>query len=276
MKRNIITIDEEKCNGCGQCIPGCPEGALQMIDGKARLISDLFCDGLGACIGECPQGAISIEEREAEPYDEYKVMDNVVKGGPNVIKAHLKHLKDHNEMEFYNQALNYLKENNIKLPAEKEEPELPPLPCGCPGTMQKDLRKEKKADPTTSNANATSQINNWPVQLALINTNAPYLKDANLLIAADCTAFAYGNFHQKFLKDKILIMFCPKLDTNLDLYVNKLAEIFKNQNINSISLVHMEVPCCSGLGVVVSKALKEAQKFIMVKDYTVSINGELI
>jgi ferredoxin len=275
MKRSIITINEELCNGCGNCIPGCPEGALQIIDGKARLVSDLFCDGLGACIGECPTGAMAIEEREAQPYDEYKVMDNVVQGGPNVIKAHLKHLKDHNEMEFYNQALNYLKENNIPIPEEQKE-ETPPLPCGCPGTFSKDLRKEKKKPLSTEKINIQSEIGNWPIQLMLINPNAPYLKNADLLIAADCTPFAYANFHQKFLKDKVLINFCPKLDKTLEIYIDKLAEIFKNQEIKSVTIVHMEVPCCSGVETIVKKALEKAQKFIMVKDYTVSINGELV
>ena len=274
MLRKIISIDEEKCNGCGNCIPGCPEGALQIIDGKARLVSDLFCDGLGACIGECPVGAIRIEEREAEPYDEYKVMANVVKAGQNVIKAHLKHLDDHNEQVFLKQALDYLKQNNIDIPEYKDN--VKPLACGCPGTMQKDLRDIKKQPQPNETVNISSQINNWPIQLALLNPNAPYLKNADLLIAADCTPFAYANFHQKFLKDKILIMFCPKLDTNLEQYIDKLAEIFKHQDIKSITLVHMEVPCCSGVETIVKRALEKAQQFIMVKDYTISITGELI
>lgn len=274
MKRNIININEEKCNGCGNCIPGCPEGALQLIDGKARLISDLFCDGLGACIGECPQGAIKIEEREAEPYDESKVMENIVKAGPNVIKAHLKHLKDHNEKEFLAQALDYLEKQGIAVPVYEKE--TPKLPCGCPGTMQKDLRKEKKPLTDATNTPVNSEINNWPIQLMLINPNAPYLKNADLLIAADCTPFAYGNFHQEFIKDRIMIMFCPKLDKTLDIYVDKLTDIFKNQDINSITLVKMEVPCCSGVKNIVAEALKNADKKITVKEYTVSIDGNLI
>lgn len=275
MKRSIITIDEEKCTGCGKCIPGCPEGALQIIDSKARLVSDLFCDGLGACIGECPVGAMTIEEREAEPYDEYKVMANIVKGGINVIKAHLKHLDDHNEHKLLEQAIDYLKQNNLDVPEYKEKASAP-LPCGCPGTMQKDLREIKKESVPTAKVNLASEINNWPVQLQLINPNAPYLKNADLLIAADCVPFAYANFHQKFLKDKILIILCPKLDTVLDSYVEKLTHIFANQYINSITIVHMEVPCCSGVETIVKRALQKAEKNIIIKDYTVSITGELV
>lgn len=273
VKRDIITIDEKKCNGCGACIPGCPEGALQVIDGKARLISDLFCDGLGACLGTCPQGAITVENREAEPYNEFKVMDNVVLAGPNVIKAHLKHLKDHNEMVFYQQALDYLKERKMEVPDLSDTPN---LACGCPGTMQKDLRNEKKEPAPVSNVNLQSKLNNWPIQLTLLNPNAPYLSNADLLIAADCTPFAYANFHERFLKDKILIMFCPKLDKNLDEYVDKLTAILKTQNIQSITLLHMEVPCCGGVEAIVTKALQNANVNIIIKDYTISINGELI
>ena len=270
MKRNIIEIDEEKCNGCGKCIPGCPEGALQVIDGKARLVSDLFCDGLGACIGECPTGAMKIEVREAEPYDEYKVMANVVKGGANVIKAHLKHLFDHGEKTFLAQATDYLQKNGIEVPSYEEK-----LPCGCPGTMAKTINREQKPD-TSPNISIQSQLNTWPIQLGLLNPNAPYLKNADLLISADCVPFAYANFHQKFLKDKVLVMFCPKMDKTLDSYVEKLADIFTYQDINSITIVHMEVPCCSGVEMVVQKALKLAEKNIIIKDYTISISGDLV
>jgi len=272
MKRKIISINEEKCVGCGVCIPDCPEGALQLIDGKARLISDLFCDGLGACIKACPTGAMTTEEREAEPYDEYKVMDNVVKGGLNVIKAHLVHLKDHGQDEFFNQAIAYLKKNNLEVPAL----EIKPIPCGCPGTMQKDLSQMKKPAQQTQAVNLQSELNNWPIQLKLLNPSAPYLKNADLLIAADCTAFAYPNFHQKFLKNKVLLMFCPKLDDNLQTYVDKLIRIFETQEINSVTIVHMEVPCCGGVEMITREALTKSGKNIIMKDYTVSLTGELI
>ena len=272
MKRDVIRINEEKCTGCGDCIPGCPEGALQVIDGKARIISDLFCDGLGACIGTCPQGAIEIEQREAEPYDEYQVIENIVKAGPNVIKAHLKHLNDHGQKEFLNQAINFLNEKNIEIPDYEEET---PVKAGCPGSMMKDLsgsKLESGNEPQIFGA----ELRNWPVQLQLLNPNAPYFKNADLLIAADCAPFAYANFHQRFLKNKVLIIFCPKLDKTIEQYVDKLTEIFQMQDIKSISIVHMEVPCCSGIETVVKRALEKAQKNIIIKDYTISINGEII
>lgn len=276
MIRNIITIDEEKCNGCGKCIIGCPEGALQLINGKAKLVGDLYCDGLGACIGDCPQDAISVIQREAEEYDEFKVMENILKEGNDVIKAHLKHLKEHNQTEFYNQAIEFLKERNFPVETLSQEKDVAPLPCGCPGTMQKDLRKEKSTTVTETKVSLNSELSNWPIQLQLLSPNAPYLKNADLLIAADCTPFAYPNFHQRFLKDKVLIMFCPKLDKTLNEYVDKLATIFETQNIQSVTIVHMEVPCCSGVEMVVKKAMEKAQKIILLKDYTISISGEII
>lgn len=271
MKRKIIKINEEKCNGCGLCIPDCPEGALQVIDGKARLISDLFCDGLGACIKACPQDAMLIEEREAEQYDEFKVMENIVKGGENVIKAHLEHLKDHGEDRLFSQAVQYLKENNFEIP------EILPkkLACGCPGHMQKDLRKENKIQSSQENS-IQSELNNWPIQLKLLNPHAQYLDNADLVIAADCSAFAYPNFHSKFLKNKILTVFCPKLDSDLESYVDKLAIIFEEHTIKSISIVHMEVPCCSGVEMVVTRALQKSGKDVIIKEYTISMRGELI
>ena len=290
MKRKIIKIDEEKCNGCGLCIPDCPEGALRVIDGKARLISDLFCDGLGACIKACPQDAMNIEEREAEPYDEFKVMENIVKAGSNTIKAHLEHLKDHGEDKLFSQAVQYLKENGF------EVPEILPktLPCGCPGHMQKDLRKadcEQRAQSGDEKSAADggsfrasnqasismqSELNNWPIQLKLLNLHAQYLDNADLVIAADCSAFAYPNFHSKFLKDKILIMFCPKLDSDLESYVDKLTIIFEEKNIKSVSIVHMEVPCCGGVEAIVTQALQRSGKNVVIKDYTISVKGEII
>lgn len=268
MLRDIITIENEKCNGCGQCITGCPEGALQIIDGKARLVSDLFCDGLGACIGNCPQGAIKIERKEAEPYDEYRVMENIVKGGEHVIQAHLKHLKDHGQHEYLEQATEYLEQRSLFIPDFKEKTK-----CNCPSTMSKKINREETKATTV---NLTPQLNNWPIQLSLMNPDAEYFENADLLISADCAPFSYPNFQEKFLKDKILIMFCPKLDKTIDAYVEKLAYIFGNKNIQSITIVHMEVPCCSGIEIIVKRALEKAQKVITIKDYTISISGDLI
>lgn len=269
MKRRIIKIDEDKCTGCGECIPDCPEGALQIIDGKARLISDLFCDGLGACIKKCPENAMTIEEREAEEYNEQKVMVNIAKGGANVIKAHLKHLKEHGEDKLFNEAIKYLKDNNLEVPNMEEN-----KPCGCPGSMQRDMRNKLKSE--NNNTHMNSELENWPIQLKLINQNAPYLDNIDLLISADCVPFTYANFHSKFLKGKVLMMLCPKLDSDIDLYIEKLANIFKTKNIKSITIVRMEVPCCGGVEMIVEEALKKANKNIIIKEYTISIDGEII
>jgi len=269
MKRDIITIDEEKCTGCGECIPGCPEGALQIIDGKARLVSDLFCDGLGACLGHCPTGAIEIESREAVSYDEVLAMENIVKGGENVIKAHLKHLEAHGEVTYLAQAIGYLENQNLPTPDYKEKNK-----CNCHSLVSKIIERDNYSE--TIVGLLSPQLNNWPIQLSLINPDAEYFVGADLVIAADCAPFSYPNFHLRFLKGKILTIFCPKLDNNLDSYVQKLTHIFETKNIQSITLVHMEVPCCSGIEIIVKKALKNAQKVITFKDYTVSISGEII
>lgn len=279
MIREIIKIDQEKCNGCGQCIPGCPEGALQMIDGKARLISDLFCDGLGACIGECPVGAIEIEKREAVPYDEKETMKNIVKQGEATILAHLEHLHEHGEKDFLCQALEFLRENNYDIPAKFEESNLDQetekIACGCPGSMAREIKRD---EPETEEMNTTelrSRLAQWPVQLMLINPHAPYFENSELLIAADCVPFSYANFHEKLLKDKKLLIFCPKLDTTIDVYIEKLTELLKNQNIKSLTIAHMEVPCCFGTVQIVKEALSRSGKEIPINDVTISVNGEI-
>ena len=198
MKRNVIDIDETRCNGCGACIPNCPEGALQIIDDKARLISDLFCDGLGSCIGECPWGAIHIVEREAEPYDEKKVMENIIRQGPNTISAHLKHLKDHGEHQLYETATAFLKEKGIEIPKPAQTQT---LPCGCPGTLAKSL-KPKPQEPLSSENHTPSALRQWPVQLHLLNPAATYFENADLLVCADCVAYAHGDFHNSLLPGK--------------------------------------------------------------------------
>ena len=268
MKRKIIRIDEEKCNGCGKCMPNCPEGALQLIDGKARLVSDLFCDGLGACIGECPLGAITVIEREAEPYDERKVMENIIRQGPATIKAHLKHLKDHGETKLFETAAMFLKEKGHPLP-ELDTPDK--LPCGCPGTMAKRISGAEKVRPESQ----PSALRQWPVQLRLLNPSAEYFDEADLLISADCVAHAYGGFHKDFLDGKILIVFCPKLDHDTDEYVEKLAGIFRRHEIRSITLARMEVPCCGGTTAIVEKALKAAGKDLKINVKIVGIDGRI-
>jgi ferredoxin len=276
MKRSIIKIEEELCDGCGACIPECPEGAIQVIDGKARLVSDLFCDGLGACLGHCPQGAITVEEREAEPYDERKVMENVVRGGEKVIAAHLRHLREHGQYEYAGQAVDYLRTKGIPLPREAAT-EGGPGSGGCPGMKAMDLRKPSSTGPPEDEGSRPdSELGQWPVQLGLLSPGAPYFKDADLVIAADCAPFAYADFHRRFLRGKILIVFCPKLDATIDQYIEKLTAIFRDGGIRSITLVHMEVPCCFGLGRVVEEALKRSGKNIVMRDYTISLRGEII
>jgi len=272
MKREIIQIDENLCNGCGECVPGCPEGALQIIDGKARLVSDLFCDGLGACIGDCPQGAIAVIEREAEAYDEAKVLENIIKAGANTIKAHLKHLNDHDQKEYLEQAIAILLRRGIPIPKFQEST----CPSGgCPSTQTQIIEREPNKM-ETAHTPQESMLNTWPVQLHLLNPNAPYLENADILIAADCVPFAYADFHAKFLKNKVPIMFCPKLDSGIDKYIEKLTTIFRERNIKSVSIVRMEVPCCGGVEMLVQKALEHAQKFMMVKVNVISIKGEII
>ena len=272
MKRQIIEIDEQKCDGCGVCIPNCPEGALQIIDGKARLISDLFCDGLGACIGECPKGAIETVEREAEPYDEAKVMKNIIKAGPNTIKAHLKHLRDHDQKEYFEQAVAILLKKGLPIPKIDEDV----CPSGtCPGVKERTITHEEKPQ-VQAEVEIKSELKQWPVQLHLVNPNAPYLKNADLLIAADCGPFAYADFHRRFIKGKVVINLCPKLDKGIDSYVDKLAQIFQTQEIRSLQIVKMEVPCCGGIEWIVQKAMEKAGKFLMVKVNTISIDGKII
>jgi NAD-dependent dihydropyrimidine dehydrogenase PreA subunit len=296
MKRKIITINENKCTGCGQCIPDCPEGALQLIDGKARLVSDLFCDGLGACIGTCPEGAICVVEREAGAYDEKAVMENIVPQGGPVIRAHLEHLLSHGQKDLYNEAIEYLIEHMVPIPdhdnsaiktaAKHQVPAhvnksgvCSPGPdgrhpfAGCPGSAPHSIVREIQADERKLSSKVGSELRQWPIQLALLNPTAPYFDNADLLISADCVPFAYGDFHQDFLRNRIVIMFCPKLDSDIEGYIVKLAEIFRLHPIKSIMVLRMEVPCCGGVRFVVDKALAKAGVKIPVEEKTITIQG---
>jgi ferredoxin len=302
MQRNIIEIDETLCNGCGLCIPNCHEGALQIIDGKARLISDLFCDGLGACIGYCPEGAIQIIEREAEPYDEWKVMETIVPKGRNTILAHLDHLRDHNETVFLNEAIRFLKENNIDMSPEKAEKgslktsgketfsslsearqNVQSAGCGggCPGALPVDFQIDKEqveqaAVQEDIGINVPSELRQWPVQLHLLNPQASCFRNADVILAADCVAFAMGNFHARFLKGKSLAIACPKLDTNKESYVQKLTSMIADAGIRSLTVVMMEVPCCGGLLGMAQNAMEQAGRNIPVKKVIVGIRGEVL
>jgi len=270
VKRKIIKIDEKKCNGCGNCVPNCKEGALQIIDNKARLISDLFCDGLGACIGHCPEGAIKIEEREAEPYDEKKTMlENIIPAGSNTIKAHLIHLKEHNQEKYLNQAIEVLKKEGIEIP-NLEENKME-TPCGCPGAAVREVNADSNA---TNNAEQTSALRQWPVQLNLLPPQAPFFENSHLLVAADCVPFANANFHSKLLNGKSLVIGCPKLD-DIGAYQEKLTEIFKNNKIKSVTAAIMEVPCCYGLYASVEEAVKASGKDIPIIKEVIGLNGEI-
>ena len=270
MKRKIIDIDEEKCIGCGLGIPDCPEGALQIIDGKARLVSDLFCDGLGACIGTCPEGAICVVEREAEPYDEKAVMaEKIVPQGEAVLRAHLEHLLSHGEMGFYRQAIEYLTANAIAIPDHEAEG----VAGACPGSAAQSLSRADATDQEPA-ARMESELRQWPVQLKLLNPRASYFEGADLLISGDCVPFAYADFHRDFLQNRIAIVFCPKLDTDIAGYIAKLAEVFAQHTVRSVTVLHMEVPCCSGVRYVVDQALERSGKAVPVNEYTITLQGQ--
>ncbi len=289
MKRTIINIDEELCNGCGLCVEGCHEGALQMIDGKARIVSELYCDGLGACIGECPVGAITLEEREAEPYDEIKVMERISPKGESTVLAHLNHLIDHNQHNYVEQAIKYIEENNLdfdlsKLKNYKKDNSLKnndmdksniPKTGGCPGTKMMSF-DNKETENQSQSSGHQSELRQWPIQLHLVNPQAPYFQNSDVLLAADCVAFASGEFHSKFLKGKSLAIACPKIDTNMDVYVDKLTAMIDNANINTLTVALMEVPCCNGLMHIAKKAVDQAEKKIPIKKIVIGIKGNFL
>ena len=275
MKRNIITIDEEKCTGCELCIPNCPEGAIQIIDGKARLVSDLLCDGLGACLGHCPEDAITIEEREAEEYDERKVMENVVKQGANTVKAHITHLKEHKQDAYYNQALEYLKEQGIPIPEEKEPAMHGMHLGGCPGSKMMSFAREDAAAEALA-GKRPSQLAQWPIQMHLLSPNAPHYQGADMLLAADCVAYSLGDFHKDYLKGKSLGIACPKLDEGKEIYLEKLKALIDVAKINTLTVMIMQVPCCSGLLHLALQAADQAERKIPVKSIILGIQGDIL
>ncbi len=237
MIRKIIKIDEDLCNGCGLCADACHEGAIAMIEGKAKLIRDDYCDGLGDCLPVCPTGAISFEEREAAPYDE------------EAVKA--------------------------RMEAKKQEAQ--PLACGCPGTHARSLASKREAstvEAPVQTAETESQLMQWPVQIKLVPVNTPYFDNANLLIAADCAAYAYGNFHNEFMKNKITIIGCPKLDAGD--YTEKLTAILSEKNVKSVTVARMEVPCCGGIEHAVKQALMNCGKMIPWQVVTISTDGKIL
>ncbi len=231
MIRKIIKIDENKCNGCGACAAACHEGAIQMVDGKAKLTREDYCDGLGDCLPACPTDAISFEERDAPAYDEEAVRQaKLEKSGAT-------------------------------------------LPCGCPGTQSKTIRREPAAPAPESVVQNQSQLSQWPVQIKLVPVNAPYFDNANLLIAADCTAYAYGNFHNEFIRNRITLVGCPKLDEGD--YTEKLTAIIRSNNIKSVTVVRMEVPCCGGIENAAKQAIQESGKFLPWQVVTITTDGRI-
>ncbi len=229
MIRKIIKIDEDRCTGCGLCAQACHEGAIGMVDGKARLLREDYCDGLGDCLPACPVGAISFEEREAPAYDEEAVR-------------------------------------------RAQAAKAAPLPCGCPGSQSKALSRAQTPDAPVQKAE--SQLRQWPVQIKLVPVNAPYFDGAKLLIAADCTAYAYGNFHQDFIRGHITLIGCPKLDEGD--YTEKLTTIISNNNIRSVTIVRMEVPCCGGIEMAAKRAIQASGKFLPWQVVTVSTDGRIL
>lgn len=287
MIREIIKIDEDLCDGCGQCVPNCHEGALQIIEGKARLISELMCDGLGACIGYCPQGAITIEKREADAYDEMVVIAQMVKSGKATVFAHLKHLQDHGETGYLNTALDYIRANREIMPFQISEvhellhgkkeksQDSAGTGCGCAGSAPQAFNVAG-IRMATAPAEIASELTQWPVQMHLINPSASYFKGADLLVAADCAGFAYGNFHNDFIKGKKVVIACPKLDQGKEIYLRKLVQLIDEARVNTITVVIMEVPCCGGLSQMVQSAVQMASRKVPVKEVIISIRGEII
>ncbi len=292
MKRQIIKIDDDKCTGCGDCIPNCHEGALQIIDGKVRLVSELMCDGLGACLGHCPTGALEIEEREAEPYDEVAVIKEMIPKGKNLITAHLLHLQDHNEKVFLQQGIDYLKSIESKLnfkltditnalglttaaPAQPSAHAHQHAGGGCPGSMSKSFT-EKPNTNTSNQIDIPSHLSHWPIQMHLINPMAGHFKNADMVIAADCSAFSIGSFHDKYLKGKTLAIACPKLDSNKEVYVTKIISLIDDAEINTLSIIIMEVPCCGGLLQLAQMAAQQAKRKVPIKAVTIGIQGAIL
>jgi len=256
------------------CVPDCPEGALQVIDGKARLVGDLLCDGLGACLKSCPENAISVEEREAEPYDELKVLKNIIPQGPKVIVAHLLHLKNHGQGEFLQQALSHLRMHEIPVELPAEAAGSRPAARQCPGSQTLSFPSHLNAEEDLQAR--PSHLTHWPVQLHLISPSAPHYRNSDLLIAADCVAYAYADFHKDFLKGRTLTIACPKLDSRQEVYLEKLTALIDQARPKSIRVAIMQVPCCSGLLRHVVEAASRATHRVAVTCVIVGLQGEVL
>ncbi|MBU2601435.1 MAG: 4Fe-4S binding protein [Actinobacteria bacterium] len=268
--REMIRIDESLCNGCGLCVPACAEGALEIVDGKARIAAEFYCDGLGACLGECPEGALTIEVREAAEFDEVAVEARLRElGRPSLAASGHDHSNGH------------AAHGHTAHAAQHQAAEAPAAHVGCPGSLARDMRRPETASARASTAQpdsadqrpAESLLQNWPVQLGLVNPNAPFLQNADLLIAADCAPFAYRDFHSEFLEGRSLVIACPKLD-DAQAHLEKLAMLFHAAQPRSVSVVRMEVPCCGGLVALATRAADVAGLKVPVEEIVVSIGGE--
>jgi len=240
IKRKIIQIDEDKCDGCGQCVPSCAEGAIRIVDGKARLVAEKYCDGLGACLGECPKDALHVVEREADDFDEKAVEEHLKKSVPSRV--------------------------------------LSVMPCGCPSSQMQSIATPvacEDANKPASRSGGASALSHWPVQIKLVPANAPFLKGADLLVAADCTPFAYPDIHRDFIRGKVLMVGCPKFD-DAEAYIRKFTDVFKVSGVKSVTVLTMEVPCCQGLPVIVKRAMAAANADIPMSHVVVGVRGEIV
>lgn len=271
--RELIQIDDEKCDGCGQCITGCPEGALQLIEGKARLVSDLLCDGLGACMGECPRGAITKTLREAEPYDETKVMENLLPQGMAVVQAHLEHLKGHGEHGLLAQAMAFLLERRLAIPETQKTPGHEH--GGCPGSRTMSFAQPAVA-PAQGPGPSQSALTHWPVQLHLVNPLAPHFQNADLVLCADCVPFAMADFHPRYLTGRKLAIACPKLDEGQESYAVKLSDFVGRAHIRTLTVLIMQVPCCRGLLSLAQMAVSQSGRKVPIQAVVVSVQGEVL
>lgn len=306
--RQIIEIDEAACTGCGACETGCPEGALRIIDGKARLVGESLCDGLGACIGNCPFGAIKIIEREAEEYREEKVIELIVAQGPAVVAAHFEHLERHGQDLYLRQAEAWMKEHGYQVPASAASPDGGCHGSGCPGSRERSFRTKsfspsrpalhsgrtenpvhpavpasppmettlssRKDEEPDSPQPEASALSHWPIQLHLINPRSRAYNGTHTLIAADCTAFALGSFHPKLLAGRSLVIACPKLDSGKELYIEKLAVLL--ESAAEVTVAIMEVPCCSGLLKLVLEARQRLAAHKVISVVILGIEGGIV
>ncbi len=263
--RKIVKIDEEKCNGCGLCIPNCAEGALSIIDGRARLVKDIYCDGLGACLGHCPQDAITIEEREAAEFDE-RATEEFLKNKGEAVKAHTERTHTGCPGSAVKHFGGGCPGSSVKQFGKENS--------GCAGSNVKMVKQEDKKEEANVAA-GISRLTQWPVQLALVPPSAPYFRNADLLVTADCVPLAYGNYHEEFLKDRAVVMGCPKLD-DVAYYEEKLQDIIRINDLRSITVLRMEVPCCGGITGAVKSARDNSGVDIPIRVITIGIEGKII